>query len=82
MFSAVALPAHLAVIVLLAVLALRMFAAAEEKGRSGLRWMLLFFGLWISTLGLATRYRERVSQRRPLDRPRGERRDGRKPRGQ
>ena len=45
--------AHLAVIVLLAVLALRMFAAAEKKGRGGLRWMLLFFGLWLGTLGLA-----------------------------
>ena len=53
MLSAKALPAHLVVIALLAVLALRMFTAAEKKERSGLRWMLLFFGLWISTLGLA-----------------------------
>ena len=53
MLSATALPAHLVVIALLAVFALRMFAAAEEKGRSGLRWMLLFFGLWLGTLGLA-----------------------------
>ena len=53
MLTAKALPAHLAVIAVLAVLALRMFAAAEKKERSGLRWMLLFFGLWISTLGLA-----------------------------
>ena len=53
MLSATALPAHLVVIALLAVLALRMFAAAEGKGRSGCRWMLLFFGLWIGTLGLA-----------------------------
>ena len=51
MFSAVALPAHLAVIGLLAVLALRMFAAAEKKGRGGRRWMLAFFGLWLGTLG-------------------------------
>ena len=51
MFSAVALPAHLAVIGLLAVLALRMFSAAEKKGRGGLRWMLAFFGLWLGTLG-------------------------------
>ena len=48
-----ALPAHLAVIALLAVLALGMFAAAEKKGRGGVRWMLLFFGLWLGTLGLA-----------------------------
>ncbi len=48
-----ALPAHLVVIALLAVLALGMFAAAEKKGRSGLRWMLFFFGLWLGTLGLA-----------------------------
>lgn len=53
MLSATALPAHLVVITLLAALALRMFAAAEEKGRGGLRWMLLFFGLWLGTLGLA-----------------------------
>ena len=53
MFTATALPAHLVVIALLAVLALRTFAAAEGKGRSGFRWMLLFFGLWLGTLGLA-----------------------------
>ena len=47
------LPAHLAVSALLAWLALRMFAAAEKKGRSGLRWLLLFFALWLGTLGLA-----------------------------
>ena len=48
-----ALPVHIVVIALLAVLALGMFAAAEKKGRSGLRWMLLFFGLWLGMLGLA-----------------------------
>ena len=53
MLSATALPAHLVVIALLAALALRMFATAEEKGRGGLRWMLLFFTLWLGTLGLA-----------------------------
>ena len=53
MFSAKALPAHLIVIALLAVLALGMFAAAEKRERSGLRWMLAFFGLWLGTLGLA-----------------------------
>ena len=47
------LPAHLAVIALLAWLALRMLAAAGKKGRSGLRWLLLFFSLWLGTLGLA-----------------------------
>ena len=47
------LPAHLAVIALLAWLALRMLAAAEKKGRSGLRWLFLFFTLWLGTLGLA-----------------------------
>ena len=47
------LPAHLAVIALLAWLALRMLAAAGEKGRSGLCWLLLFFTLWLGTLGLA-----------------------------
>ena len=52
MFSAVALPAHLAVTVLLAVLALRMAAAAEKKGRGLLRWMIAFFGLWLGTFGL------------------------------
>ncbi len=47
------LPAHLAVVALLAWLALRLLAAADEKGRSGLRWLLLFFALWLGTLGLA-----------------------------
>ena len=51
--AAATLPAHLAVIVVLAVMALRMFSAAERKGRSGLRWMLLFFGLWLGSLALA-----------------------------
>ena len=46
------LPAHLAVIALLAWLALRLFAAAEKKSRSGRRWLLFFFVLWLGTLGL------------------------------
>ena len=53
MLSPAALSAHFAVVALLAVVALWVFAAAVKKGRGGPRWMLAFFGLWLGTLGLA-----------------------------